>query len=108
MAESNSLFDPSLISANVQSELPEGYTIRPLQRDDYGRGHLEPLRDLTHVGDISEAQWLERYDWMAGCCGTYYTVVIVHENGSSGGRIVATGTLVVEKKLCVYDRTQTS
>ena len=81
--------------------MPDGYVLRPLQRDDHGRGHLEPLRDLTHVGEIAEGQWLERFDWMAACKGTYYTVVIVDEARGRGREIVATGTLVAEKKLCV-------
>lgn len=86
------------MSPEVQSRLPKDYTIRPLQRNDYARGHLEPLRDLTHVGDITEDQWLSQYDQMAACNGTYYTVVIVNKQTD---RIVATGTLVAEKKLYV-------
>ena len=98
MAKPTALFKDELVPAKVQSQLPEGYTVRSLQRDDYARGHLEPLRDLTHVGDITEEQWLERFDWMAAREGTYYTIVIVNE---AKGNIVATGTLVAEKKLYV-------
>jgi glucosamine-phosphate N-acetyltransferase len=93
------LFSEDLISHQVLVELPEGYTIRPLQRNDFQRGHLKPLKDLTHVGEISEEQWIQRFDWMAGCKGTYYTVVIVNEARGKGNEIVATGTLFCEKKL---------
>lgn len=106
MTASTTLFSEDLISAQVQSKLPHGYAIRPLKRDDYARGHLEPLKDLTHVGEISEEQWLERFDWMASCKGTYYTVVIVNESRREGKVIVATGTLFAEKKLYVGSSTR--
>jgi glucosamine-phosphate N-acetyltransferase len=32
------LFPPSLISPEVSSSLPEGYTMRPLRRSDYHGG----------------------------------------------------------------------
>jgi glucosamine-phosphate N-acetyltransferase len=89
------LFSPTLISSEIQSSLPAGYTLRPLARSDYHAGHLDPIRDLAYVGDITESEWVERFDLMAKCTGTYYVVVIVDENG----KIVGTGTLVVEKKL---------
>ncbi|KIW01567.1 hypothetical protein, variant [Verruconis gallopava] len=98
MMACDSLFPASLISASVQADLPHGYVVRPLQRSDYSRGHLEPLRDLTYIGEISEQQWIERFDWMASCQGTYYVVVIVDTTKESRGSIVATGTLVAEKK----------
>jgi len=88
------LFSPSLISPKVLAALPKGYTARPLQRTDFAAGHLDPIQDLAYVGDISEAQWLERFDLMARNEGTYYVVVIV----DGEGRIVGTGTLLVEKK----------
>ena len=101
MPDNTPLFTEDLISQRLQAQLPDGYTIRPLQRHDYARGHLEPLRDLTHVGDINEEQWLERFDMMTSCRGTYYTIVIVNDSREPGTQIVATGTLVVEKKLSV-------
>lgn len=48
------LFSTELISPDVVAELPEGYTIRPLQRGDYQKGFLDVLRVLTTVGDVSE------------------------------------------------------
>lgn len=99
MSASEELFSSSLIPQEVQKMLPDGYTLRPLQRVDFHKGHLEPLRGLTHVGDISEAAWTERFDWMKGCKGTYYTLVIVDESREAAKSIVGTGTLLVEKKL---------
>ncbi|OCL08352.1 acyl-CoA N-acyltransferase [Glonium stellatum] len=97
MALETPLFSATLISPEVQSILPKGYTCRPLQRSDFKHGHLDVLRDLAHVGDITEEQWTERYDWMSKCNGTYFVLVIVDKN-REGGKIVGTGTLVVEKK----------
>jgi glucosamine-phosphate N-acetyltransferase len=48
------MFDPSYISPDVLKELPEGYTMRPLQRNDYHKGFLDVLRVLTTVGDVNE------------------------------------------------------
>ncbi|RDL39428.1 Uncharacterized protein BP5553_03768 [Venustampulla echinocandica] len=94
MAASQPLFSPDLISPAVSSSLPSPYKVRPLERGDYGKGFLDCLRVLTHIGDISEKQFIERYEFMATQGkGTYYFVVI-----DDGTRIVGTGALIVEKK----------
>jgi glucosamine-phosphate N-acetyltransferase len=99
MAEETPLFSPSLISPNVQNELPEGYRCRPLQRSDYSRGFLDVLRVLTTVGDISEEMWNERYEWMSQRGDQYYLMVIVDESRSKESEVVGTGALIVERKL---------
>ncbi|TWU72640.1 hypothetical protein ED733_000909 [Metarhizium rileyi] len=89
-----SLFPASLISQEVASSLPEGFTIRPLERQDYAKGFLTCLHDLTWTGDQTEDEFNERYDEMdTQGKGPYYYVVIEH-----AGRIVGTGVVVVEKK----------
>ena len=100
MASEIQLFSADLISPSVLAALPEGYVARPLQRTDFKERHLDVIRDLAYVGDITEEMWIERFDLMHSCKGTYYIVVIVDEN-REGGKIVGTGTLVVEKKLYV-------
>ncbi|KAF2401939.1 acyl-CoA N-acyltransferase [Trichodelitschia bisporula] len=92
-----SLFNTSLISAKVQETLPEGYVLRPLKRSDFANGHLDVLRDLAYLGEITEKMWTERFDWMLKCNGTYY-VAVIEDPSRDGGKIVATGTLMVEKK----------
>ncbi|KAI5818841.1 acyl-CoA N-acyltransferase [Pyronema omphalodes] len=87
-----SLFSESLLPTTT--ELPEGYSIRPLQRTDYQKGFLDVLRVLTKVGDISEEAWLERYDWMAKRNEEYFIICIVNGEGT----IVAVGSLVIERK----------
>jgi glucosamine-phosphate N-acetyltransferase len=96
MNNSNPLFDPSLISETVTSTLQSPFKIRPLERSDYAKGFLECLRVLTHIGDISEARFNERYDWMVNeAKGGYYVLVIEDDKQT----IVGTGVLVVERKL---------
>ncbi|KAF2672252.1 acyl-CoA N-acyltransferase [Microthyrium microscopicum] len=98
MSAPASLFSDDLISPEVQSSLPEGYIARPLQRTDFQHGHLDVLRDLAVVGDITEEAWVERYDWMASCHGSYYVLVFVDTKAEPSKQIVATGTLIVERK----------
>ena len=89
------LFTSELVSPVIQSQLPPSYTLRALRRSDYARGFLDCLRVLTTVGDITEQQWDERYEWMSTQGkGGYFLLVI-----DDGERVVGTGALVVERKL---------
>ena len=75
--------------------LPQNYTMRPLSRSDYKAGHLETLRALTIVGEIAEAQWVERYEWMKARSDEYFVLVVC----DGEGKVVGTGCVVVERKL---------
>ena len=95
----------SASSAGTPFALPPGYTIRPLARGDHASGMLDVLRVLTTVGDIAADRWLARFDHMrAGFgkdgtdVGTYYVLVVCDDKGI----VVGTGTVVVERKLCVH------
>ncbi|MCJ1251500.1 Glucosamine-phosphate N-acetyltransferase-like protein [Trapelia coarctata] len=116
-APSTPLFPPQLISPAVVKVLPDGYTIRPLQKSDYRAGMLDVLRVLTSVGDVGEEEWVGRWEWMRGVnemgfarggegikeghkegkegegVGMYYVLVVECE-----GRVVGTGAVVVERK----------
>lgn len=49
------LFDRNeLISQEVQHQLPPGYTLRSLKRDDDVRGFLKLLSQLSTVGQVSQ------------------------------------------------------
>src|ERR1700712_567162 len=98
-ANDTPLFSPTLIPSSVQSDLPEGYTVRPLQRSDFHEGFLDVLRVLTTVGEINEAAWMERYDWLSKRNDEYFLLVIRDEKREPGQRVVGTGALVVERKL---------
>ena len=70
--------------------------MRALRPSDYNTGFLDCLRVLTTVGDISEAEFLERYNWMASQDGGYFILVV---EDTSIGKVVGTGALLVERKL---------
>lgn len=90
------LFGDELISPEVAKALPEGYKIRALRQSDYHAGFLDCLRVLTTVGEITEAQFAERFEWIGRQDGGYYILVI-----EDGGKVVGTGALIVERKLYV-------
>lgn len=88
------LFPPSLISEDVSSSMPQGYTIRPLEKDDYAKGFLTCLHDLTWTGDQTADEFGTRYDEMdTQGKGPYYYIVIEHN-----GRIVGVGAVIIESK----------
>ncbi|KAK5693040.1 tRNA(Ser) Um(44) 2'-O-methyltransferase [Elasticomyces elasticus] len=88
------LFSSSLISPNVSSALPDGYSMRPLQRGDFDLGFLDVLRVLTHVGDVSKDEFEKRWDEMKAGGGGYHILVILDDEQ----KIVGTGALIVERK----------
>lgn len=93
---SDALFSPDLISPQVVTALPSGYTIRPLSRSDFARGFLDVLRVLTHVGDVTQEEFEGQFDQMrAGGAGGYHVLVIL----DGDAKIVGTGALIVERKL---------
>lgn len=94
LLDQDALFPPSLLPAEIATNLPDGFIIRPLQKSDFAKGYLDCLGVLTWVGNISEEEWCQRYDDMASATGTYYLLVI-----EAQGRIVGTGSLIVERKL---------
>lgn len=96
MAEETGLFSADLVCPTVAAALPEGYRVRALRRSDYGSGFLDCLRVLTTVGEITEAQFAERYDWISRQDGGYFILVI---EDTSVGKVVGTGALIVERKL---------
>jgi glucosamine-phosphate N-acetyltransferase len=92
---SQPLFSEDLLSPEVSAALPQGYSIRSLRRTDYGTGFLDCLRVLTTVGEISEQQWLDQYDWFTKRDGSYYILVVEDEKN----KVVGCGSLIVERKL---------
>jgi glucosamine-phosphate N-acetyltransferase len=114
-SRSELLFDPALLipstatiatsstsaatpaPARADTPFPEGYTVRPLARDDYEKGFLDVLRVLTHTGDVSRAAFEGRFDDMKAinaARGVHFYLVVEFE-----GRVVGTGTVIVERKL---------
>jgi hypothetical protein len=92
------IFDIALLS-NISHETKGGsYQIRPLQRSDYDKKFLECMAELTWIGNYNEQDFNERYRWLATKGqGWYYCIV-----ADNGSEIVATATLIVERKLSVF------
>ena len=100
MAETNaSLFSQDLLSPEVQAALPEGYKLRALRRDDFNTGFLECLRVLTTVGDVTEEGFAQQFDAMRSQGGYY--IAVIEDPSRTENPVVATGALMVERKLYV-------
>ncbi|KAE8741927.1 hypothetical protein FOCC_FOCC012487 [Frankliniella occidentalis] len=56
---------------------------------------LQLLSQLTSVGDVSEEQFLKRFDAMQACPNTYYVTVI---EDTTNGQVIGASTLVIEQK----------
>lgn len=87
------LFNSSVLDRLSLSHI-DGLLIRPLKSEDYDRGFLQLLAQLTEVGNINREQFLNRFHMMKNT-GSYYIIVIEDVNTE---KVVATATLVVEQK----------
>jgi glucosamine-phosphate N-acetyltransferase len=90
-----SLFDASLLDDKL-CEAP--FVVRPLRRDDFAKGFMGVLAQLTQIGEVTSATFEHRFDAMAranGVLGTYYVVVV---EDTARRAIVGTATLLVEQK----------
>lgn len=112
------LYDTNLLrelkSVNDITSKDANLIVRPLQLDDFNRGYLALLKQLTSVGDVTQAEfkgtlWCflflkkkylksyipERFLLMKSCQGTYYNTVIVDKETD---RIIGAASLIVERK----------
>ncbi|KAJ3008300.1 Glucosamine-phosphate N-acetyltransferase-like protein [Thoreauomyces humboldtii] len=92
---SQPLFDRVYISQDVQSQLKEGFLVRPLEPSDYEKGFLDVLSQLTSVGKMSKGLFMERYSYLKAHNHEYFTIVI---EDTKKGIIVGAGTILVERK----------
>ena len=88
-------FDPALIPQATKDLLPADIIIRPLASDDYNRGHLRVLSDLTQAPDIGLLAWSKQFAAQLASPNTYFPIVFVN---TCTDQIVACGTLFVEYK----------
>lgn len=95
----DALFAANLLSPDVQAALPEGYKLRALRRSDFSTGFLDCLRVLTTVGDVNEDGFQKQYDQMLAQ-GCYY-IIVIEDPSRAENPVVATGALIVERKLYV-------
>uniref|UniRef100_A0A0N5BXI4 Glucosamine 6-phosphate N-acetyltransferase n=1 Tax=Strongyloides papillosus TaxID=174720 RepID=A0A0N5BXI4_STREA len=93
------LFSEDLLMGHIKDDIPEGFKLRPLHIKDYEKGYLELLEQLTTVGDVTEAEWIKRFNSMKakddGIPQSYYIVVL---EDLTTQKIVGSVTLVIEFK----------
>ncbi|KAI9483475.1 MAG: acyl-CoA N-acyltransferase [Benjaminiella poitrasii] len=90
-----SLFESYLLSPEVQSQLPSGYTLRALRSNDYERGFLDVLAVLTEVGNHTKKEFEEQFKYLKQHNHEYHTITITDD---SKNQVVAVGTIFVERK----------
>lgn len=82
----------------IPSLAPSPYVVRPLRRDDFNKGYVGVLGQLTQVGAMSQELFERRFDSMLlvnRVRGTYYCVVV---EDAQRRAVVACATLLVEQK----------
>ena len=84
-----------LKSSLYTQKIDESLVIRLLEPTDYHKGFLHVLSQLTNVGDITEQQFLKRYEELLSTRDTYFVFVIEDLDKQ---QIVACATLIVELK----------
>ncbi|CAH0551864.1 unnamed protein product [Brassicogethes aeneus] len=104
----NYLFDPELlknldwnsmnyaVSPFITNEDPgeSWLLIRPLKIEDYDKGYLQLLSQLTSVGNVSRSDFEKQY-WNMKKAGGYYVTVIVDTRNN---QIIGASTLITEFK----------
>lgn len=88
-------FEASLIAPELLASLPSGIALRPLSSNDYDKGFLETLGQLTTVGEVSKEAYLKRFNWLKSRNDEYFCIVL---EDLSNGRIVGSGTVFIERK----------
>ncbi|KZT70581.1 hypothetical protein DAEQUDRAFT_756222 [Daedalea quercina L-15889] len=89
------LFPAERIPDETRRQLHSDFHLRPLASTDYRRGHLSVLSALSTVNDPGEDAWVTQFNTLRAVPCTYYTIVIIDK---ASDRIVATGTIFIERK----------
>lgn len=103
--EDEYLFKPSILIQlsqyhDLSSKLAASgdYIVRPLKSDDYSKGYLELLSQLTHVGDMNEAEFSRRFSEIKAInqLSEHYIIVVIED--TKVGKVIAASTLFIELK----------
>ena len=86
---------PFLFIADIFILQGEGLVLRSLCLEDYDRGYLTLLSQLTSVGEITREQWESRWHQMRDSNNTYYVIVL---EDRTLGKVVGAATMVRERK----------
>jgi len=76
-------------------DLGDNLFLRPLKRDDFSRGYMKLLSQLTETGNVTQEDFERRFDQMRATPNTYFILVIEDSNQN---KTVASLTLVYEQK----------
>ncbi|KAK9107915.1 hypothetical protein Syun_023926 [Stephania yunnanensis] len=83
------------MSTNESNETLDRFYLRRLELSDKSKGFIDLLQQLSAVGSISDEEFEERFHELASR-GEEHVICVVEDRISR--RIVATGTVFVEKK----------
>jgi glucosamine-phosphate N-acetyltransferase len=72
------------------------FQFRPLLRDDYDRGILDVLGQLTVVGDVTKVSFEERFDWLFPKHNDTYFIIVIVDRAKD--KVVGSATLILERK----------
>ena len=76
------------------AELPEGYQCRALSADDFDKGYLALLGQLTVAGEMTKERFAEQIALMERCMA--FALVIEHLETK---QVVGTATVLIEPKI---------
>ncbi|GMR36450.1 hypothetical protein PMAYCL1PPCAC_06645, partial [Pristionchus mayeri] len=93
---SSFLFDPLELTDEIVGGVPNGLRVRPLHIDDFDKGFLSVLSQLTSVGEMDRSGWEWRFRSMQRTTPSTYFVCVVEDLDST--RVVGAATLVLEWK----------
>lgn len=79
---------------SIQNPGP-GLVFRSLHKNDYDKGYMALLRQLTRTNDVTKERFDAQFDAMKQCPGVHYIMVIEDINTA---QVVCSGTLVIERK----------
>ncbi|GFN94534.1 glucosamine-6-phosphate n-acetyltransferase [Plakobranchus ocellatus] len=102
------LYDPTILSQLESSAFHaeykdgvkplnpgENFKLRPLCLEDFDKGYLQLLGQLTSVGEVTKEQFEDRFNKMKACDDSYYVTVI---EDTSVNQVIGSATLVKEQK----------
>lgn len=73
----------------------ETYRVRKLEMSDKGKGFIQLLQQLTTCDSVSDEKFQKRFQELA-LYGDDHVICVIEDNHS--GKIVATGSVFIEKK----------
>ncbi|KAL1406017.1 hypothetical protein Q8F55_007700 [Vanrija albida] len=89
------LFSPFKIPGPMRDAVGEDYHVRPLAADDFIRSYFGLLSSLSTAPPLAPSVFTALFNALKASIDTYFIVVVVEK---ATDQIVASGTLIVERK----------